>query len=570
MRNRILSIFTLCSLCFFLNIQAQEYQKKKRIQVVNREIPTEWENLIYGARFLDRFLPMSNLGEVSYNVWGTKKVIPRNINNGIEDPKWSYWGGNTKLYTDGKYHLFVCRWPENIKEGHMYWPNSTVVHAVSSNSEGPYKVVDEVGPGHNPEWYVTKTGKYVIYVIDKNKSPNYYISDNINGPWEYKQYDFDLRDRLADSKRKNFLHNLTFAKREDGSFLMLNRQGSSWFSKDGLSTWYRAMDDTSYPVFEGKYEDPFVWKTNIQYHAIVNDWKGRVAWHLRSKDGIKWVREDGEAYRPGIAKRFNGTKEEWFKYERIKLLQDKYGRAYQANFAVIDTLKHFDLGSDRHSSKLICIPMEKGKLVEVLNTVKIDSNTDEIKVLFKSEVGFDAINDVDFKSLVFGNADHVNYGKGARYKTHMIKGNDVIITFQGNHGLAQDNFSAKILGKTTKGQLLFAYARLPEVVYDGAILSPKLPNVISKNKIEIEVSNFGMAISEKANLKVFKSGTDFKELIGVVKIPKLKSFETKPLCIKTVSTVLDLKKYDFDVIINQGKADEQIFKAKNFSKKLTR
>lgn len=55
----------------------------------------------------------------------------------------------------------------------------------------------------------------------------------------------------------------------------------------------------------------------------------------------------------------------------------------QTNFAVIDTIKWNDLPNDNHSSKNICIPMNKGMLMEVLNEEPIDGNTRTIEVLIK-------------------------------------------------------------------------------------------------------------------------------------------------------------------------------------------
>ena len=105
---------------------------------------------------------------------------------------------------------------------------------------------------------------------------------------------------------------------------------------------------------------PVIWRDHIQYHLIVNDWLGRIAFYLRSKDGVNWVVDPGEAYMPGVAVHADGQVEDWFKYERLKVYQDKYGRAIQANFAVIDTLKNEDKPFDHHSSKNISIPLNPG------------------------------------------------------------------------------------------------------------------------------------------------------------------------------------------------------------------
>ena len=426
-------------------------------QVTERQRPAKWDSLIFGGRFMDRFLPLPELGGLTYDTWGSDGVLPRDTNNGIESRKWSYWGGNIRQGKDGKYHMFVCRWPENSRKGHMTWPKSEVVHAVSVNRFGPYKPVKVVGKGHNPEWYVSKNGKYVISVIGK-----YYISDSINGPWEKKKFDMDNRGKsIIDG-----LSNLTFAQREDGSYIMISRGGGVWLSDDGVSTWHRVSEGSVYPDVNGEFEDPVIWRTNVQYHLIVNDWLGRIAWHLRSKDGIHWKTDPGEAYMPGIARRQDGSVEKWFKFERMKVLQDEYGRAVQANFAVIDTLKKQDLPNDRHSSKNLVIPLVKGKLITVLNKEPIDENTIRIRILVKSEPGFDAIKDIDFETLKFGAPETVDYGKGCEIISYEPDELGVIITFEGkNNGFSKDNFAGKLLGKDKNGGLLFGYSRLPGVDY---------------------------------------------------------------------------------------------------------
>ncbi|MCM2374593.1 hypothetical protein [Aporhodopirellula aestuarii] len=55
----------------------------------------------------------------------------------------------------------------------------------------------------------------------------------------------------------------------------------------------------------------------------------------------------GEAYQPGIAVHQSGTIEDWYKCERIRILQDVHSRAVAANFAVIDFDKRGDLPLDQ-------------------------------------------------------------------------------------------------------------------------------------------------------------------------------------------------------------------------------
>ena len=183
---------------------------------------------------------------------------------------------------------------------------------------------------------------------------------------------------------------------------MVCRGGGVWFSQTGISPYMQVTDQRVYPPIDGRFEDPVVWRTNIQYHLIVNDWLGRIAYYLRSKDGVHWKVDPGEAYLPGIARYEDGTVEDWFKYERIKVLQDEHGRATQAHFAVIDVLKNEDKGSDEHSSKHICIPLTVGRLITILNRGPFDADTDKIRVKIAAEKDFDPHTDITLSTLRFG------------------------------------------------------------------------------------------------------------------------------------------------------------------------
>ena len=62
-------------------------------QITERERPAEWQHLVKGARFMDRFLPMPD-GIQAKGIWGTDSVLNRYVDNGIELPGVSFWGGN--------------------------------------------------------------------------------------------------------------------------------------------------------------------------------------------------------------------------------------------------------------------------------------------------------------------------------------------------------------------------------------------------------------------------------------------------------------------------------------------
>lgn len=522
-------------------------------QITDRARPKEWDQLVPGARFIDRFLPMPE-GELSSHVWGAENVVPRYVDNGIEDSERSYWGGNILRGDDRLYHLYVCGWPESSSNGHAEWPRSTVYHAVCNNSIGPFVVRDTIGAGHNPEAFRLKDGRCVIYVID-----GYYLADGVNGPWTYHTFEFDRRDRRIIEG----LSNLTFAQREDKSYLMVCRGGGVWISQTGLSAYNQVTDKRVYPPVEGEFEDPVVWRDHVQYHLIVNDWLGRIAFYLRSGDGIKWVTDPGEAYLPGVSVHKDGRVEDWFKYERLKILQDEYGRAIQANFAVIDVLKNNDKGNDNHSSKNIGIPLNPGLLLTILNAKPITEKTKEIRLKIVAEEGFDPHADIDIASLRFGASSEVNYGRGCKVLATKKVGPDLVVTFdaQGN-GITEDEFAPKLIGKTSSGEILYGYARLPSMDYNDPILSARIPVFTPEAKgmnLNMEIENFGQIESDKTTLKVICFIDGKKKEIGKAKVPAIKAYGKANVMLTCKPLFEKGKSYDFEIVIPVSASNVSIF-----------
>ena len=525
-------------------------------KVTERERPKEWDQLVNGARFMDRFLPMKG-NKLSSDTWGTAGVRPRYVDNGIEDRIWSYWGGNIRKGEDGKYHLMVCGWLEASPKGHMEWGNSWVFNTVSDNLTGPFKPVNIIGKGHNPEIFRAKDGRYVIYVINGR-----YVSDDINGKWEYGKFDFNARDRRIIEG----LSNLSFAQREDSSYIMVCRGGGIWISRDGLSEYNQLTDSRVYPNVKGRFEDPVIWRDHIQYHMIVNDWLGRIAFYLRSKDGVNWVTDPGEAYMPGIAVHEDGRAEDWFKYERIKMYQDKYGRAVQANFAVIDTLKNEDKPFDNHSSKNISIPLNPGVLLTILDKKPITAQTKTIRLKIQAEDGFNPQTDIDLNSLRFGASTEVNYGRGSKLLKTETDGNDLIVTFDGKgNGMTEDEFAPKLIGKYKNGKMLYGYARLPYIDYIEPILSARAPVFVQSDKGwegNIEVQNFGQVSSQKASVKIEykKDGKMIK--VASATVPPLTPYEKTDVRFVTKANFEKAEDYDFLVTISSGKKVLSTFRLK--------
>ncbi len=419
--------------------------------------PEEWNDLAYGGRFMDRILPAPVYEGLECDTWGTDAVRPRDIHNGIEDSDWSYWGGKPVLGDDGKYHFFGCRWPEDSEKGHMSWPQSVIFHAVGDRPTGPFTVKEEIASGHFPEITRLSDGRWALFHFE-----GYYLAESLDGPW------------TAVSKQDGGFPDCQMGSvtlREDGSLLMFDRAMRVWIKENGADDFKRVTDKGIYPAeIPGSYEDPVVWRTEVQYHLIVNDWIGRTAYHLRSLDGINWKEDPGEAYTIDFDGYEDGTKVGWYKYERPKVLQDEYGRATHFYLAVIDTSKWGDLGGDNHSSKNISLPLVVGKRIQILNKEKITGQTKMIKVLVLAEEGFNPHTDMNLQSLRFGAPEQVDFGRGRPLLKTKKKGKDMILVFDGKgNGVNDSNFAGKLLGKTNEGKLLFGYASLPWQQGDGSV-----------------------------------------------------------------------------------------------------
>lgn len=85
---------------------------------------------------------------------------------------------------------------------------------------------------------------------------------------------------------------------------------------------------------------------------------------------------------------------------------------------------------------------------------------------------------IDIKSLQFGDPEKANYGKGGKVLKAQKSGNDLIVTFSSDgKDFPDDEFAAKLIGKTSSGKLLFGYARLPWVNFIEPIFSALLPKI---------------------------------------------------------------------------------------------
>lgn len=321
--------------------------------------------------------------------------------------------------------------------------------------------------------------------------------------------------------------NCTFAQRSDGSYLMVNRSGEVWISKDGNKDPYRRVSNRSaYPaVSRARFEDPVVWKDDVQYNLIVNDWFGRAAYYLRSRDGQRWEWDHGLAYGPGIFRHEDGRIEDWHKIERPRVVQDARGRATHMMFAVIDDAKEADKPNDIHSSKAIGVEIVPPR------TIRVRKEGDRFVVTLEAEGGFLPARDTDPATIRFGAPSRVDFGKAAAPRSTTVQGNSLVAEFSAaDCGFQAHDRTAKLLASDRMGGFVFGYPALPGEPEENPFLSAH--GSVKFGKIEngaremvVEVGNFGLARSPETevNLQLAREGRESLDFMAP--LPALAPYE---------------------------------------------
>lgn len=312
----------------------------------------------------DYFLPMS-VGNMSANIWGADNVLPRNIENGLEShnmkPEWSYWDGKIIKGPKDKYHIYASRWSGDLT--HYDWSQSTAVHAVSENPEGPYLEVkqlfkDRDGLGHNITGGVHPDDSYYVVASDAGRSGDIFTSQTIDG-----EFTFQGTITMA-ANGQNLEHagaNISIIVRPDGKFLLISRAGVIMLS-DNMMGPYVAQGESIWPTIEGydnsKAEDPIIWYSGGLYHITLNWWDIRKARHLVSRDGISHWLDTGIAYDPRLGFEYtDGGKNTWVMLERPGVLVEN-GHVTHFTFSALDVQKYQDKGNDKHGSKVLVVPFD--------------------------------------------------------------------------------------------------------------------------------------------------------------------------------------------------------------------
>ena len=260
------------------------------------------------------------------------------------------WGSSVIQGNDGKYHMYVSRFPKSLPFHPGWMVASEIVHAISSTPEGPYKFSDvalsargaqywDGRSTHNPRIFKYNHKYYLIYMgsthpfeepsyeeltLDSkwcivgraNKRIGLAVADSPYGPW--KRLDEPILKTEPSTFYSYLTSNPSPVIRKDGSVLMIfkgrahteNGRYSDMAlgiaSAPSIEGPYTVQNDKQ-PIFQvkgqGEAEDPFLWEDERGFHIIFKDHVAKFTGEkgggvmAHSLDGVNWiVDDDAKAY----------------------------------------------------------------------------------------------------------------------------------------------------------------------------------------------------------------------------------------------------------------------------------
>ncbi|VGO20416.1 glycoside hydrolase family protein [Pontiella sulfatireligans] len=328
-------------------------------------------------QMIDYFLPMEPQGPlVSEGIWGETNALPRDIQNGIEDPTlktWCYWDGAIVKADDDRYHMYACCWAQTNSHNAGWRVASKAMHAVSDNPIGPYKHIGltwphwKEGAGGNVIGLRMHDGRYAM-VTSEITDGEVFVSDSPDGPFEHLgtiQVDYNgFKEGLGRYyKEPRHMSNVQILLRPDGRYMLVPRSASILISEDGILGPYKIVTERIYKgmpeIPQKRMEDPSVWYSGGMYHMTVNYHIDNVTYHFSSEDGIHDWKYRGIAFRNDgdFFKYTDGTVNHWPIVQRMTVFVED-GHPTHFLFSVIDSRKGEDGPNDKNGSKIVMMPFD--------------------------------------------------------------------------------------------------------------------------------------------------------------------------------------------------------------------
>ncbi|MBI9062233.1 MAG: glycoside hydrolase family protein [Marinilabiliaceae bacterium] len=246
----------------------------------------------------------------------------------VEEPGYTIWGTSPIIDEAGKTHLFVARWPGELKVDPGWRSHSEIAHYVGETPKGPFVFSDVAIAGtgqntwdqfgaHNPTIHKVDDKYVLLYIANNNpKRPVHpsnqqigmAISDDLNGPWEKMGQQGLILSPPENSnywnhKANNGVNNPAFVKHPNGAYYLYFKSSDGKRAKMGLAIAENLEGpyvQMPFPVTRNNQtiEDGYAFVYNKKIALLTTDNHGII----EKGGGILWTSDDGinfETYEKG-------------------------------------------------------------------------------------------------------------------------------------------------------------------------------------------------------------------------------------------------------------------------------
>ena len=237
----------------------------------------------------------------------------------VEELGYTIWGTSPIIGEDGKVHLFVARWPCELKVTPGWRSHSEVAHYVGNKPEGPFKFSDIALKGtgkdtwdkygiHNPTIHKVRDKYVLIYIANDNPNqPPHSSNQNIGmatadspyGPWEKVGIDGLIlsppkNKNYWNYKSKNGVTNPTLLQHPNGGYFLYFKSNNGKHSIMGLAVsenLYGPYVQMPFAVTSNDrvIEDGYAFMYNGKFALLTTDNFGMI----EEGGGLLWTSEDG-------------------------------------------------------------------------------------------------------------------------------------------------------------------------------------------------------------------------------------------------------------------------------------
>ena len=235
----------------------------------------------------------------------------------VEEPGYTIWGTSPIIGKDGKTHLFVARWPSELKVDPGWRTHSEIAHYVGDTPEGPFIFSDIALKGtgakegiseapHNPAIHKVKDLYVLLYIgndgIEKhpsNQQIGMAVADSPYGPWKRVGKDGLILSPPKNEKYWNYnawngVNNPAFLQHPDGGFFLYFKSSNSKHAAMGLAV----SENLEGPYVQLPFvvtandrviEDGYAFMYKEKFALLTTDNHGMI----EPGGGVLWTSEDG-------------------------------------------------------------------------------------------------------------------------------------------------------------------------------------------------------------------------------------------------------------------------------------